>query len=136
MTMNSEARVLISFDVFSTEHTLTTLNSLFDIEPDISRDIGEEIGFGAAKAKASRWSIVEVGNDLNESESVFVRLMSRLRNLLAQNPMSLPHVEPQLTVCLRWHLGDPSPGIRLEPKALEVLSKSGIPLEIVTEVYP
>lgn len=131
-----EARVLVTFNVFSDEHLATKITDALGLEADLAIDKGASLGGTAQKAKRTRWTIQEIGYDLNTAEDVVAKLLSRLGEI-AEKLHSLPDgSERLLSICLSWYSGDPSPGVRLNAEDLEIFCQNNVSIEIITEVYP
>lgn len=133
---NQEARVLVTFSVFSESHSVSKITEVLGSEADLTIEKGESLGLVEQKAKRTRWTIQEVGDDLNEAELIVQRLLRRLGGIVGRLDALPSDSERIFSVCLSWYSGDPSPGIRLQVKDLAMLYQSNTPVEIIAEVYP
>lgn len=136
MTVDTKIRVLVTFDIFSSNRTVSELSELLQITPDVTYTKGELIGNSIRKVKRNRWTLQETGSDLNQAETVLVSLIDRVQDA-AEALNTLPKdVELRIAVCLAWEKNDPSPGIVISHSILHFLCENNIALEIATEIYP
>jgi hypothetical protein len=132
----NETRVLVTFSVYSDNLSVTDITDVLALEADQAISKGDSIGESALKAKRTRWTIEEVGYDLNGAEDVVVKIISRLNSITDKLHVLANESEFLLSICLSWYSGDPSPGVRLDVKSLGFLYKNNITAEIITELYP
>lgn len=129
-------RIYVSFNVYSDKLKAIDITNIMGLEADQSIDKGELISGSAQKAKRTRWTIKELGYDLNTVEDIVSKIMYRLTNISENLHLLSNDSELILSICMSWYSGDPSPGVRLDVKNLEILYQNNIAVEFITELYP